>query len=269
MLALIAAGLAGSASVEAAPARPAVEQSAPCLLALPDQALAYFPAASRRATGPAPIIVLLHGGGSNPREIIDRFADEADSRDLILLAPASTGVTWDSVRRAYRVTMLGSSGKLDGFYEFKETPDSLRVEAAIAELAKHVELERARSVLAGFSDGAGFALALGMSSDHPFAAVMAFSPGVWIPVAKRARGRVALVAHGRGDKRLLYDFTSEVILQGLKRQDAEVTFRPFDGGHEIPDRVLTEFLDHSFGARRRPLVHGELARAMECEDRAG
>ncbi len=231
--------------------------------------MAYFPAASRRVSPPAPIIVLLHGGGSNPLEIIDRFADEADSRDLILLAPASTGLTWDSVRRAYRVTMLGSSGKLDGFYEFKETPDSLRVEAAIAELGKHVTFDRARSVLAGFSDGAGFALALGLSSDHPFAAVMAFSPGVWIPVAKRARGRVALVAHGRGDKRLLYDFTSEVILQALKRQDAEVIFRPFDGGHDIPDLVLTEFLDHSFGARRRPMVRGDPTRAANCEDRGG
>ena len=269
MLALIAGGLAGSASVGAAPSRPAVQPLAPCILALPNQALAYFTAASRRASPPAPIIDLRHGGGSNPHEIIDRFADEADSRDLILLAPASTGVTWDSVRRAYRVTMLGSSGKLDGFYEFKETPDSLRVEAAIAELRKHVTFDRARSVLAGFSDGAGFALALGLSSDHPFAAVMAFSPGVWIPVAKRARGRVALVAHGRGDRRLLYDFTSEVILQGLKRQDAEVIFRPFDGGHDIPDLVLTEFLDHSFGARHRPLVHRDSRRTANCEDRRG
>src|SRR5687768_8552368 len=66
ILTLMAGKLVGAASIETAPSRPAVKQSAPCLLALRSQALAYFPAASRRATGPAPIIVLLHGGGSNP-----------------------------------------------------------------------------------------------------------------------------------------------------------------------------------------------------------
>lgn len=259
ILAAVVAALTADSSMSAKAAEPApsagpsppVERA--CLLTLPDRAMAYFPAASRRAPEPPPLIVLLHGGGGNPREIIERFAAEADARDLVLLAPASKRSTWDSVRRAYKVRMRDSSGRLDGFYEFKETGDSLRVKAAIADLSRHVAVDRERAVLAGFSDGAGFALALGLSSDHPFAAVMAFSPGVSIPAGKSARGRVALVSHGRSDKILSYDFTYEVILPELARQDAEVIFRPFDGGHDIPHQVLTEFLDHIFGRRHRPL----------------
>lgn len=216
----------------------AVAQPA-AILALPDDALAYVP--SRTAT-PRPLLVLLHGAGRQPGRMIDRLRGEAEARGLVLLAPASAGPTWDVVARTQREQMMGASAAGAGV-RYAGSPDADRVMAAIAALSARVAIDRARIVLAGFSDGASFALALGLARERPFAAAIAWSPGLPAVPARIARGRRAFVAHGRDDAVLPFEATRSDIVPRLRRAGADIRFVEFAGGHAMPAEIVAAALD--------------------------
>ena len=50
----------------------------------------------------------------------------------------------------------------------------------------------------------------------------------------------ALLFHGTADQILPIDRCSRIILPALKKQGYTVTFRQFDGGHEIPPHIARE-----------------------------
>ena len=246
-------------------AAPATAPGQPRAISILGEAIAFVPSSVAPGVRTAPpVLVLLHGAGRDAQGMIRKFAFEAEARGIVLLAPTSRGGTWDVIGRALKAPMRDSSGKLDGPFEFRSTRDAQRVEAAIAELGRHVPVDRSRTVLAGFSDGATFALALGLSRDHAFGSVIAFSPGLSIPVARPAPRRAVLVAHGRQDPVLPYDRTCEAILPALRARRAAVIFRPFDGRHQIPAEVMTEFLDRAFGPRPGAAPRPIAADRSEC-----
>jgi phospholipase/carboxylesterase len=211
---------------------------------LPDEAVAYVPASA----GPNPqLLVLLHGAGRGNRWMIDRFKAEADRRGIILLAPTSKGPTWDMVSVALAPVTHDNPLDMKMGRRFSASRDARRVEAAIANLAKIVPVDRARTVLAGFSDGATFALAMGMARAYPFAAVIAWSPGVAIEASQPARGRRVFVSHGREDPTLSFAFTCGEIVPLLRSEGADVTFMAFEGVHEVPKAAREAFLDAAFG----------------------
>jgi phospholipase/carboxylesterase len=208
-------------------------------------AIAYVPASA----GPhPPLLVLLHGAGHRQREMIAQFTAEADARGIVLLAPTSQGITWDSVATAEEPPSLSSPLANAQARRFSASRDADRVEAAIAALGQQVPVDRARTVLAGFSDGATFALAMGMARAHAFAAVIAWSPGIAIRAASPARGRRVFISHGRQDPLLRFDETCGEIVPLVQSEGATVAFMPFDGGHEAPPAVKDAFLDAAFGA---------------------
>lgn len=214
------------------------------LITLPDDAIAVVPAS---AGAHPPLLVLLHGADHRPVWILRQFADEADRRGIVLLAPTSKGQTWDSVAIAEAPLSPDSPLANREALRFGRSRDADRVEAAIAALSKQVPVDRDRTVLAGFSDGATFALAMGMSRDHPFAAVIAFSPGIAIATPDPARGRHVFVSHGREDQTLKFDTTRTEIVPLLESEGAAVTFLPFEGRHEMPQAVKDAALDAVFG----------------------
>ena len=183
--------------------------------------------------------------------MVQHFEAEADKRGIVLLAPSSRGVTWDSVLDAEAPLSADSPLANEQSHLFARTQDSDRVEEAIQALAKILPVDRAQTVLAGFSDGATFALAVGMSRNHPFKAVIAWSPGIAIKTLDPARGREVFVSHGRQDPLLKFEVTCGEIVPLLRSEGAVVTFRAFDGGHEAPDAVKDEFLDAAFAPGTR------------------
>lgn len=262
VLAVLVLSIQAAAPPHAPPTAPAAGPRAVVLL---DHSIAFFPASVPPSTQTAPpVLVLLHGARGEPRDMIKRFAFEAEARGIVLLAPSSHGATWDVIRLSQRIRGRESSGKLDGPYVFRDTRDGGRVEAAIAELGKHVAIDRRRMVLAGFSDGATFALALGLARGHEFGSVIAFSPGLAIPVARPAAGRPVLVSHGRQDPVLPYAQTCGSVLPLLRTQKAVVTFRPFDGRHQMPAEIISEFLDRAFGPRPGMAARPVAADRSEC-----
>jgi phospholipase/carboxylesterase len=224
------------------PAGTLVHQSR--VFALPDDAVGYIPASA----GPrAPLLVLLHGAGRDRLTMIQHFEPEADKRGIVLLAPTSRGPTWDAVGIAERLPSPDSPLANRMSRSFDTSRDSKRVDAAIANLSKIVAVDRSRTVLAGFSDGATFALAMGMSRYEQFAAVIAWSPGIPIETEGPARGRRVFVSHGRQDPLLSFQTTCAGIVPLLRNEGAAVAFLPFDGVHEAPPAVKDAFLDAVFG----------------------
>jgi predicted esterase len=99
---------------------------------------------------------------------------------------------------------------------------------------------QSRIGLAGFSDGASYALSIGTANPRLFGSVLAFSPGMAELPGRVRSGQRLFVAHGRSDRILSYRVTTDQILPRLRKARLAVAFRPFDGGHVIPDAVAAE-----------------------------
>ncbi|HET7606321.1 MAG TPA: hypothetical protein VFK28_09665 [Sphingomicrobium sp.] len=236
------------------------------IIRLPDEAIAYVPASA----GPKPpLLVLLHGAGRGSGWMIRSFEREADERGIVLLAPVSRGPTWDAIPAAMRAANPQSALDEKLGHRFSRSRDSDRVEAAIEALEKQVPFDRARTVLAGFSDGATFALAMGLSRRRPFAAVIAWSPGIAIETASPARGRRIFVSHGRKDPTLRFEVTSGEIIPLLEREGADVAFVPFEGVHEVLRAAKGAFLDAAFGSVADAPAHPLPQRPPTCESGNG
>ena len=118
--------------------------------------------------GPFRLVVLLHGAGGKARAAMDLLAPHDES--LALLAPSSRGGTWDLI--------AGGWG-----------PDVRAIDAALAETFDGVPVSAV--AVGGFSDGASYALSLGMANGDLVDAVVALSPGFAgppAPVGAPARG---------------------------------------------------------------------------------
>ena len=197
---------------------------------LANEATAYRPPAAW--TGPLPLVVLLHGAGGYPPDFLQMMEPLADRLGVILLARHSSGPTWDLVENM----QMGE--------EPWHGPDARRLDQSLADLFKRAAVDPSHVVLLGFSDGASYALSLGLSNPRLFTAVVALSPGLYVPPRRIGRGQRVFIAHGRNDHVLPFAATEE-IADTLVGQGADLRFQPFDGDHEIDGRVLVAGLGWS------------------------
>lgn len=211
---------------------------------LRDGIVGYIPPSVRPGT-PAPLLVLLHGASGEGALMVERFKAEADRRGLILLAPKSGGPTWDTVTLFN--PNYGSFAKIAALpptnppMPFDE--DVKRVDKALQLLLRYVAVDPNRIALAGFSDGATYALALGLKNPQLFGTVIALSPGFAYPTSSKGGQRV-FVAHGTRDRILSFGSTKREIVPNLQRHGYKVNFVRFDGGHEMPDDIVAQALDY-------------------------
>ncbi len=183
--------------------------------------LLHVPAAG--LAGPAPLVLVLHGAGGDAEAGLGLLRPLADEKGLVLLAPASRGSTWDAVAGGYG-------------------PDVTVVDRALATVLGTVPVDAERIAVAGFSDGASYALGLGLANGGLFRRVVAFSPG-FVPPGPRTGRPPVFVSHGTGDDVLPIDRTSREIVPALRDDGYEVTYREFDGGHVVPPEVAREAAD--------------------------
>lgn len=170
--------------------------------------------AGAAAGGPAALVVLLHGAGSSARAAMDLLAGHVDDAGLIVLAPDSRASTWDAIQ--------GGFG-----------PDVDFIDRALARVFGACPIDPARVALAGFSDGASYALSLGIANGDLFTHLIAFSPGFMAPPGQVGQPRV-YVTHGVRDAVLPIDPCSRRLVPALRRSGYDVTYEEFDGGHLVP-----------------------------------
>jgi phospholipase/carboxylesterase len=174
---------------------------------------------------PASLMVVLHGAGQTSAWA-SLFFPLADEFDVILLAPDSRDErTWDMV--------LGGFG-----------PDVDFIVSALTHARRHVTIDPSRRTLAGFSDGASYALSLGIGMGDVFHHVIAFSPGIMQP--EKTRGKPPIfISHGTNDGVLPIGVTSRVFVPRLQKLGYAVTYREFDGRHAVPDAIAREAFEWS------------------------
>jgi phospholipase/carboxylesterase len=181
--------------------------------------LLYVPSGYRLGRR-APLVVLLHGASANSRDIMPYLRDLANTAGLILLAPTSREYTWDVIAGGYG-------------------PDVEAIDQALEETFSHYTVDPGRIAVGGFSDGASYALSLGITNGDLFRHILAFSPGFIAPAAQTGSPRI-FVSHGTRDAVLPIDRCSRRIIPELGRAGYEVTYREFEGGHTIPPGIRRE-----------------------------
>jgi predicted esterase len=169
---------------------------------------------------PARLVLTLHGAGGDARAGLAPLAPLADAHRLLLLAPASQGSTWDVIS--------GGWG-----------PDVRRVDHALQEVFASYPVDPGRLAISGFSDGASYALSLGLANADLFTHVLAFSPGFVAPVEPAGTPTVYL-SHGRADQVLPIDRTTRRIVPQLRAAGVPVEVREFDGAHTVPPEIAEE-----------------------------
>ena len=169
---------------------------------------------------PMPLVLMLHGAGGTGRGVGYTF-EIADDLGVIVLAPDSRDeATWDMLLR--------------GFGE-----DVAFIGAALKDTYARCAVDRKRMAIAGHSDGASYALSLGIGTGETFGHVMAFSPGVMQPVEVHGKPRI-FISHGVSDPIMPIDVTSRQFVPRLKKLGYDVTYREYEGRHGVPPAVVRE-----------------------------
>lgn len=107
-------------------------------------------------------------------------------------------------------------------------------------------VRRSRVGFGGFSDGASYALSLGMDNGDLVSHIVAFSPGFAAPAAPVGRPRI-LVAPGVHDTVLPIDRCSRRLVPRLRAAGYDVAHEEFDGGHVVAPPLVERAL-HWLGA---------------------
>lgn len=172
---------------------------------------------------PAPLIVMLHGAGADAHDVLPMLQDLADALEIVLLLPDSRGNTWD---------LIGSGYGADVDF----------IDEALEVLFARMRIDPARIALAGFSDGASYALSLGLSNGDLFTHILAFSPGFVVVDEQVGRPHI-FVAHGSQDRVLPVDACSRSLVPRLEKAGYEVRYEEFHGGHLVPEHIAGEAVD--------------------------
>lgn len=160
-----------------------------------------------------PLIVMLHGaGGDEPP--VNQVAATAEQHGVAVLIPKSRQSTWDAA------TSAGMGA------------DVVVIDQALQETFERVRVDPARIALAGFSDGASYALMLGIANGDLFSHIIAFAPGFINPVNRFGYPDI-LIVHGNSDGVTSPRNTQDNIIPFLEALGYSVLFHGFDGGHQV------------------------------------
>ena len=175
---------------------------------------------AKPAGQPLPLFVLFHGAGGSAESVLRRLGPAVGEAGVAVLAPASRASTWDAIRDRF--------GR-----------DVAFVNRALQRVFDIVAVDPARLAVGGFSDGATYALSLGLINGDLFRGVVAFSPGFVVEGTPHGSPRF-FISHGTADPILPIDQCSRAIVPRLRQRGYDVTFREFDGAHEVPADIARD-----------------------------
>ena len=179
-----------------------------------------FVPSTYRSDEALPLLLTLHGAGGEGWDSIRQYLNFAETAKVVVVAPDSRESSWD---RRY--------GRFGADVSF--------IDNALSDTYLRCRIDRTKMAIAGFSDGASYALSLGLTNGDLFDQVVAFSPGFMVPNVTRGKPYV-FVSHGTTDSVLPIATTSRVFVPKLKTAGYPVTYQEFDGGHRIPTTISDE-----------------------------
>ncbi|MEM5341240.1 alpha/beta hydrolase [Paraburkholderia azotifigens] len=167
---------------------------------------------------PVPLFVMFHGAGGFPEKVLPYIEEHAERDRFLVLAPHSLYPTWDIV--------IGGSG-----------PDLERLDRALVEVTSRYTIDRARLAFAGFSDGASYALSMGITNGDIASHVIAFSGGFMSVFTQEGAPKV-FIAHGMRDEQLPVETSGRANASKLKAAGYDVQYIEFNGLHAIQPAVV-------------------------------
>jgi phospholipase/carboxylesterase len=178
--------------------------------------------ANAPADQPMPLLVFLHGATQSGAGMLRRVGAAADRFGIAVLAPDSRSTTWDAIRG-----------------DFGADVDFLN--RTLEHVFARLPVDPTRLAIGGFSDGATYALSIGLAHGDLFPKIVACSPGFIVQAP--AHGRPSMfVSHGTADQILPIDQCSRIIVPRLRSMGYDVTFREFEGRHELPPDIASDAL---------------------------
>jgi phospholipase/carboxylesterase len=186
----------------------------------PDRDGFFYIPTSYKPDVAAPLMVMLHGAGNTSRSTAYAFP-LADELGIILVAPDSRDErTWDGVLRNWG-------------------PDLEFIAKALRLAYDRYNIDRRHVGVGGFSDGASYALSLGISYGDQFGKIISMSPGVMQPIAARGKPKI-FISHGTTDQVMPIDDTSRKFVPKLKTLGYDVTYREYEGRHAPSPAIVRE-----------------------------
>lgn len=169
-------------------------------------------------TQPAPLALMLHGAGGVAEHGLSYLQHMADAFHLILVAPASKAYSWDIIA------------------EEEFDADIMLIDQVLQHVFTHYAIDGERIAIGGFSDGASYALSVGLGNGDLFTHIIAFSPGFYFTIESKGHPNV-FISHGTNDDVLPIDYCSRRIAPRLRLQKIPLVYTEFDGRHELPEAI--------------------------------
>jgi len=174
-----------------------------------------------------PMLIALHGAGGSSSNW-NSYRYRAEERDMIVLAIDSRLRTWDLI--------LGGYG------------DDLQfLDQALKYVFLRCNIDQENIALCGFSDGATFALSLGISNGDLFSHLIGYSPGYVVSLDPLVGKPKMYISHGTNDTILPVEGSRNNIVPIFINDGYDVTYNEFDGGHLVPATISEAALDWFLG----------------------
>ena len=179
-----------------------------------------------------PLVVALHGGSGHGRDFLWSWLREARGRNVLVLSPTAQDRTW---------SIMGGADV-----------DADRLRETIESVAARYPVDRARVLLTGMSDGATYALLLGLRSGPPFTH-LAPACGVLHPLLfagglERAQDFPIYLIHGALDW-MFPVYTARMGRDALLSAGARLVYREIeDLSHTYPRDENPRILDWLMGS---------------------
>jgi len=178
-----------------------------------------------------PLVTVFHGAGRQDELLVRAYRDEPARREALFFIPRSTYPTWD--------LLVG-----------QDRADLDFLEHAYAEIYRRLPVDHRRQALIGYSDGASYALAVGLSNPRLFSAVMGWAAGFVIfdttAISETDPRPRILLEHGTHDPVFPFEQIAIRNCAILRRLGYEVDLRVDEGGihwpsHEFQGAALDWF----------------------------
>jgi phospholipase/carboxylesterase len=186
------------------------------------EAFMYVPT-GYNASVPSACMLVFHAENATAFAGISLFQSHADAANVVLLSVDSYGTTWDYI--------LNENYGLDVQF----------VNFALDAAFKVVNVDATRVAVAGFSDGATYALTVGRTNGDLFSHVIAFSPVEMLPYTTKGSPKF-FISQGLNDTIDDPADSGRFITSKLMSAGYTVDYVEFNGAHEVPDAVVQQGL---------------------------
>jgi phospholipase/carboxylesterase len=118
-------------------------------------------------------------------------------------------------------------------------PDVDAIDQVLNKIFTETYVDKDKVGIAGFSDGATYALALGLSNGDLFSFIMAFSPA-YLALGPVKNPPPVFLSHGTEDKIHPLNVSARPLVDDLQNQGIALEYHEFQGGHIIPQHLLQQ-----------------------------